>query len=73
MTEDRIRELEQELEIRINDNADIYAKLCNALMQLEEANEVIKKYSKLEDLMSCAIGLSYEEPPAKNYLKKWSV
>lgn len=34
-------ELEQELEIRINDNAELYIKLCNALMRLQEANEIL--------------------------------
>lgn len=34
-------ELEQELKIRIDDNADLYAKLCNALMRLQEADEIL--------------------------------
>ena len=36
-----MRDLEQELEIRTNDNAELYAKLCNALMQLDVANRII--------------------------------
>ena len=47
-------ELKQELEICKDDKADLYAKLCNALMQLEEANKVIKFYSD-------ATGLTEEE------------
>jgi len=39
-----MRDLEQELEIRTKDNADLYAKLCNALTQLEEANEIIANF-----------------------------
>ena len=31
-----IHELEQELQIRTEQNADLYAKLCNALMEIEE-------------------------------------
>ena len=35
-------ELKQELEICKDDKADLYAKLCNALMHLEEANKLLK-------------------------------
>lgn len=42
-------ELKQELEICKDDKADLYAKLCNALMQLEEANKVIKKYAEFNN------------------------
>jgi hypothetical protein len=42
-------ELKQELEICKDDKADLYAKLCNALMQLEEANKVIKKYGQFNN------------------------
>ena len=31
-----MRDLQQELEIRIKDNVDLYAKLCNALIEIEE-------------------------------------
>ena len=31
-----IHELEQELQIRTEQNADLYAKLCNALTEIEE-------------------------------------
>lgn len=41
--QEQLKEVQQELQIRINDNADMYAKLCNALMQLEEANNTLKK------------------------------
>lgn len=40
--------------------------------QLNEANEVIKGYSKLESLMNCALG-KCEKSPAQDYLKKWKV
>lgn len=68
MIEDRIKELEQELEIRINDNADLYSKLCNALMQLEDANKIMKKYAETEtdDWIDSRM-------PAESYLKKWEV
>jgi len=52
----KIHELEQELKIRIEDNAELYTKLCNALMQIErlqeqlnEANDVIKKYGQFNN------------------------
>ena len=56
-----IHELEQELQIRTEQNAELYAKLCNALMQLEEANKLIKDY--------------WDEYPVvvKDYLEKWGV
>lgn len=57
--QEQLKETQQELQIRINDNADMYAKLCNALMQLEEANNIIKQYCFYE----------YGKP----YLKKWGV
>lgn len=41
--------------------------------QLQEANEVIKGYSKLEDLMECSLGTTYKTPPANKYLEKWGV
>ena len=74
MSEDRIYELEQELEIRTNDNADLYARLCNALMQLDEANTIIKEYS--HDDFYTKGGGRYENPNpffARKYLKKWGV
>lgn len=37
-------ELEQELEIRINENADLYANLCNALMRLNEADDILTDF-----------------------------
>lgn len=43
----KIHELEQELKIRIDANADLYAKLCNSLNQIEEANKVIKKINRM--------------------------
>ena len=45
-------ELKQELEICKDDKADLYAKLCNALMQLEEANKLLKG---LYDDSSCRL------------------
>ncbi len=40
--------------------------------QLNEANEVIKGYSKLESLMNCALG-KREKSPAQKYLEKWGL
>ena len=39
------RLLKEELQQRVDDNASIYAKLCNVLVQLDEANEMIKWFS----------------------------
>lgn len=55
-----IRDLKQELEIRINDNADLYAKLCNALMQLNEAEYYLKE-------------LPYGLDSYKKYAEKWKI
>lgn len=55
-------ELKQELEICKDDKADLYAKLCNALMQLKEANKIIKKlYKESGNPIGC------------DYLEKWGV
>lgn len=43
---DKIHELEQELQIRIEDNAELYRQLCNAQNQIKEANKVIKYFAK---------------------------
>ena len=76
-----IRDLKQELQIRTEQNAELYAKLCNALMQIEEANEVIKLYGtpiyieKYRD-EKCIVTetIPYTDPTqAKDYLKKWNV
>ena len=76
----KIHELEQELKIRVEDNAELYTKLCNALMQLKEANEVIK----ITNRVSGNIDLSqmvYEDRrkvdgitmQTGSYLEKWGV
>lgn len=60
-----IHELEQELQIRTEQNADLYAKLCNALMQIEEANRIIGIIGcqcKHDDMQMCI-----------DYCKKWGV
>lgn len=46
MTEDRIHELEQELKIRTEENAELYSKLCNALKELEETKRRIQIYDE---------------------------
>lgn len=67
-------ELRQELEICKDDKADLYAKLCNALMQLEEANKVIKWYDGLENiLISWEMITGQPKGTAKDYLEKWGV
>ncbi|MBO7696912.1 MAG: hypothetical protein J6T10_30145 [Methanobrevibacter sp.] len=35
------RLLKEELQQRVDDNASIYAMLCNALMRLQEADEIL--------------------------------
>lgn len=57
----QLKETQQDLQIRINDNADMYAKLCNALMQLDEANAIILS---LIDSRSTAV---------ETYIKKYGV
>ena len=67
--QEQLKETKQELQIRINDNADMYAKLCNALMQLEEANAIIK------DMRPFIQGSMKRETFARilNYEEKWGV
>ena len=67
-------ELKQELEICKDDKADLYAKLCNALMQLEEANEVIKWYDGLENiLIPWEMITGQPNGTAKKYLERYGV
>lgn len=70
--EEKVHELEQELQIRIEDNAELYRQLCNFKNQLKEAHDVIKEYSKLENLMNFALGIR-EKGSAQKYLEKWGV
>lgn len=60
----KIHELEQELKIRIEDNAELYTNLCNALMQLNEANDCIN---------SAQISLRGYMLKINEYKKKWGV
>lgn len=77
----KIHELEQELKIRIDDNAELYTKLCNALMQIEEANKLIKLYGtpiQIERYRDekCIVTerVPYTDRQlAEQYLKKWGV
>lgn len=85
----KIHELEQELKIRIEDNAELYTKLCNALNQLNEANEVIKYFANAKIGLEqedgrFIVGLAgfngtkaqaiyYDPRPAEKYIKKWWV
>lgn len=62
--QERIHELEQEIKIRIDDNASLYAKLCNALNQLNEANDCIN---------SAQISLRGYMLKISEYKKKWGV
>lgn len=62
MYEKKIHDLEQELQIRTEQNADLYSKICNAIVQINEANEVIKKlYKESGNPIGC------------DYLEKWDV
>ena len=73
--QEQLKEVQQELQIRINDNADMYSKLCNALMQLEEANNIIKKYVETIPKVpndGCHIP-NYNFDNAECYLKKWGI
>ena len=67
--QEQLKETQQELQIRINDNADMYAKLCNVLMQLEEANAIIK------DMRPFIQGSMKRETFTRilHYEEKWSV
>ena len=60
-----MRDLQQELEIRTNDNAELYAKLCNALVQIEDANKIMKKLSIWKN--------TYGKELVCRYIKKWGV
>lgn len=74
--QEQLKETQQELQIRINDNADMYAKLCNVLMQLEEANQIIKWYNSLENLLidgGWQLLTGQKKGTAEKYLKKWRV
>ena len=61
----KIHELEQELKIRTEDNAELYAKLCNALVQLNEANDTI--------IGMIGAGSYQADEMGKAYFKKWGV
>lgn len=77
----KIHELEQELKIRTEDNAELYAKLCNALVQLNEANEILKVYGtpitrivKADEKSVVTETIPYcDSTLAANYLKKYEV
>ena len=44
--EEKIHELEQELQIRTEQNAELYAKLCDTLLQLNVANTRLRIMDK---------------------------
>ena len=75
-----LRDREQELKIRTEQNAELYAKLCNALTQLEEANKVIKKINSMSGNVDLS-PLPYEDRrkvdgitmQTGSYLEKWGV
>lgn len=75
-----LRDMEQELKIRTEQNAELYAKLCNALTQIEEANKVIKKTNSMSGNVDLS-KLSYQDrrkvdgitSQTYEYLKKWGV
>lgn len=84
----KVRDLQEELKLRIEDNADQYATLCNALTQVQEANKVIRFYAntkagepqedgtyliKKEETEFGCIELRFDPRPAKDYLKKYGV
>ena len=64
----KIHELEQELKIRIEDNAELYTKLCNALMQLNDATVIISRFKRITPY---APGGKYLEKDIQEYIKKW--
>lgn len=79
MYEKKIHDLEQELQIRTEQNADLYSKICNAIVQITEANETIKKAAEScpdKNTILCSLP---PKPSAgmetyttlKNYLEKW--
>lgn len=73
--QEQLKETQQELQIRINDNADMYAKLCNTLMQLEEANDIIKEYVETTPKVpndGWHIP-NYNLDNAECYLEKWGI
>lgn len=75
------RDIEQELKIRTEQNAELYAKLCNALVQLNEANEILKVYGtpitrivKADEKSIVTETIPYcDSTLAANYLKKYEV
>lgn len=70
----KIHELEQELKIRIEDNAELYAKLCNALVQLNEANEILKHMRILQvQTEKETITMEIKCAEIEQYLKKYEV
>ena len=73
--QEQLKEKQQELQIRINDNADMYAKLCNALMQLEEANDVIKGYADAYKKYPDGTMMTFvvNKHPAHHYLDRWGI
>lgn len=70
----KIHELEQELKIRVEDNAELYTKLCNALNQLNEANELLKHMRILQvQTEKETITMEIKCPEIEQYLKKYEV
>lgn len=56
----------------LNQRKELEQKVQRLQEQLNEANEVIKGYSKLESLMNCALGPT-ENCPSQKYIEKWGV
>ena len=82
LADDDINELRQELELRTEDNADLYAKLCNVLLQLEDANKVIKNTANLmvcdPKIMKIIVDPNFRVEQevldqCNNYINKWEV
>lgn len=69
-----LRDMEQELKIRTEQNAELYAKLCNALVQLNEANEILKHMRILQvQTEKETITMEIKCAEIEQYLKKWGV
>lgn len=72
--EKKCHELEEELQQRIDDNAELYTKLCNALNQLNEANEILKHMRILQvQTEKETITMEIKCPEIEQYLKKYEV
>ena len=66
-------ELKQELEICKDEKADLYAKLCNALMQLEECKKKVHILNEASMKLENTVGKLCEQLNDANEVIKWCV